>query len=118
MAHSTPFAADVESTVPLLSPDATQFAFEGPEARMDRLDKAVCSGMPMQAAALGAVIAHTPVTQFGMYFATRSLLSWAAMAALFDGRWEHWGWTFQRLSPSGEEGDDDTVVPPLDENLQ
>ena len=118
MAHSMPFASAGESTVPLVSPSTTQFAFEGPEARMDPLDKAVCSSLPMQAAALGAVITDTPVTQFGMFFATRSLLSWAAMAALFDGRWEHWGWTYQRRASTGDEDDEDTVIPPLDEDPQ
>lgn len=115
MASNLPFDATLETTVPLVPTTTTQFAFAGPEGAMHPLDKATCSRLPMMSEALGAVI--TQGTQFDVFFATRSLLSWSALAALFDGRWEHWGWALQRLSTAVEQ-DDDTVIPPHDDGVE
>lgn len=108
-----PFAAEAETTVPMVPPTLSQFAFEGPESSMHALDRALCSRLPHLSEALGAVITHG--SHFDLYFATRSLLSWSSLAALFDGRWEYWGWAFQRIESADAVDDDTTLAPPADE---
>ncbi|MBT9489218.1 MAG: DUF2094 domain-containing protein [Rubrivivax sp.] len=116
MERARPFDLAQDSTVPLVPQTTSQFAYEGPESSMHPLDRATCSQLPMLAEALGAVITHG--AHFDLYFATRSLLSWSCMAALFDGRWEHWGWELQRLARPAESEEDDTVAPAEGEDLE
>ena len=110
-AAEPPFADAVAVAPPANAPIVSQFTFEGPERDMDPLDLATCSQLPMVAEALGAVI--TEATHFDLYFATRSLLAWSSLAALFDGRWEHWGWTLRRRRPPCDEDEDEgpTLAP-------
>lgn len=107
-----PFADESDTTVPALSPAQSQFAFEGPESRMHVLDRAMCNRLPMFSELLGSVV--TQGTHYDLYFATRSLLSWSSLAALFDARWEHWGWDLVRVPAAADDDEDATVYPPTD----
>lgn len=106
-----PFVGESDTTVPVLSPTQSQFAFEGPESRMHVLDRAMCNRLPMFSELLGSVV--TEGAHFDRYFATRSLLSWSSLAALFDARWEHWGWDLVRIASTADD-EDATVYPPTD----
>lgn len=109
-----PFATDEDTTLPALSPSEAQLAFEGPESRMQALDRALCSRLPLMSELLGSVI--TQGTHFDLFFATRSLLSWSSLAALFDQRWVHWGWDLVCAATISDE-DDATLHPPADDAM-
>lgn len=106
-----PFSAALELTVPSVPVSKSQFAFQGPESRMASPDLALCARLPLMVEALGSVI--TMGTQFDLFFATRSLLTWSSFAALFDGRWSHWGWRLQALQ-TDEDDLDVITLPPTD----
>lgn len=112
-AQGMPFQAAGDMTVPPVSPTTVQFAFQGPEQGMHETDLALCAQLPMLAEALGGFV--TAPSGFDLFFATRSLLSWSPLAALFDQRWEHWGWALQRRQPSD---DDATLVPAPDDDTR
>jgi len=110
-ARDTPFEATHDLTLPPVSPTTVQFAFGGPEAGMRSTDAALCGQMPLLAEALGAFVSTS--SGFDLFFATRSLLSWSPLAALFDQRWAHWGWAHQQRPPAE---DDETLIPEHDDD--
>ena len=83
----------------------------GPEARMADADRGLCSLLPMRAQVLGALI--TQAEGFDAFFGCRQVADGGAFAALFDGRWAHWGWPWVALT----EPDDDTVPATLPDTL-
>lgn len=104
-----PFALELDITAPSMPISTTQFAFEGPEQQMTPSDQVTCLRLPMLAEVLGGVVSSG--AQFDLFFATRSLLTWSSMAALFDGRWQHWAWSFQpRMAP--DDDPDAITLPP------
>jgi type VI secretion system ImpM family protein len=99
-----PFLSALDATLPSMPLSTTQFAFEGPEQRMSTLNRAVCLRLPLLAQALGSVV--TTPTQNDLFFATRCLSTPSKMAALFDGRWQDWGWSLQPRLESDDDGED------------
>ncbi len=109
-ATDRPFSTTLDLTVPAFPVSTSQFAFQGPESRMALPELAMCTRLPLMVEALGGVI--TVGTHFDLFFATRSLLTWSSFAALFDGRWQHWGWRLQALRQDEDDLDVITLPPP------
>lgn len=109
-----PFSSALDITLPSLTVTTTQFAFEGPEQQMAPNDQAMCLRLPMLAELLGGVV--NSGDGFDLFFATRSLLTWSSLAALFDGRWQHWTWSFQACLEADEDADATTLPPRVEES--
>jgi type VI secretion system protein ImpM len=90
-AGTTPFAVSSDDTVPRFRGNLDNCWFQGPPARMGAGAIAQCARLAWDAVLLGVTLDHAghPAD----FFATKSLLSWSPMAATFDQRWEHWGWS-------------------------
>lgn len=101
-----PFRSALDATMPPMPSETAQYAFEGPESLMTEADRALCLRLESTALAVGAVV--TRASAYDLYFVTGGQPGGAQMAALFDGRWQHWGWT---LRSRQSEGDDDTRPP-------
>lgn len=111
MITQAPFQSVQDITLPGLPEGQARFAFQGPEARMGDADRGLCSLLPMRAQVLGALI--TQAEGFDAFFGCRQVADGGAFAALFDGRWAHWGWPWVALT----EPDDDTVPATLPDTL-
>ncbi len=88
--EDVPFGDVGEETVPAVSVEDSNFCLEGPESKMPVTSRALCSRLPWVVEILGTVVGPNGESKF--FFGSRSLLSWASFAALFDGRWNYWGW--------------------------
>lgn len=108
-----PFSDVSDETVPGLSVDASHFWFEGPETSMAVASRAVCSRLPWVVEMLGVIVGADGMLR--AFFGSRSLLSWSCLAALFDARWDHWGWVTQGVAPAfpplEKPDDEDTTRP-------
>lgn len=108
-----PFCDVSDETVPGISVEASHFWFEGPESSMSLASRAVCSRLPWVVEMLGATVGADGALRD--FFGSRSLLSWSSLAALFDARWNYWGWMTQSReaapSPQALEVDEDTTRP-------
>lgn len=87
-----PFGGMEEETVPAVSVDDSYFCLKGPESQMTVSTRALGSRLPWVVEMLGTIVG--PDGSVDTFFGSRSLLTWACFAALFDAKWEHWGWTF------------------------
>ena len=92
-----PFGGMEEETVPAMSVEDSYFFLKGPEAEMPVPIRALCTRLPWVVEMMGTIVGAdgTPDGFFG----SRSLLSWTPFAALFDGKWEHWGWNSYKSAP-------------------
>lgn len=92
-----PFGGMEEETVPAMSVDDSQFILNGREADMQVSHRALCTRLPWVVEMLGTIVGSdgTPDAFFG----SRSLLTWTPFAALFDEKWEHWGWSSYKSAP-------------------
>lgn len=91
--EGAPFTDMEDNTIPSVPVDACNFWFEGPESRMSAASKALCSRLPWVSEMVGCTIDQRGRPR--SFFAARSLLSWSSLAAVFDERWDHWGWITQ-----------------------
>jgi len=85
-----PFSDADEETVPAVSIDNSNFWLEGPETGMSISSRALCSRLPWASETIGVTVG--PNGSPAVFFASTSMLTWAHFAALFDGRWDYWGW--------------------------
>jgi len=106
-----PFQSVQDITLPGLPENLVRFAFQGPEMHMAAADRGTCSLLPMRTQVLGALI--TQAEGFDAFFASRQAADGGAFAALFDGRWAHWGWPWVAVA----QGDDDTLPATLPDTL-
>lgn len=106
-----PFQSLKDITLPGLPEGLQRFAFQGPEEQMAAADRGICSLLPLRTQVLGALI--TQAEGFDAFFASRKAADGQVFAALFDGRWAHWGWSWTALG----HGDDDTLPAALADTL-
>lgn len=107
MRRDVPFQAALDATVPAVHVDHCDFWFEGPESRMSVRAQALCSRLSATLAVLG--ISLGPDGRPRAYWGSRSLLSTSHLAAVLDGRWEHWGWHLTEAEHQ-RAVDDDLIV--------
>jgi type VI secretion system ImpM family protein len=89
--YDTPFSGMEEETVPTFSVDGSHFYFKGPESQMTVSERALGSRLPWVAEILGTIV--RPDGSVDTFFSSGSLFTWVKFAALFDAKWDHWGWT-------------------------
>ena len=88
--QDTPFGGMGDETVPAVSVAESHFCLKGPESQMTVSTRALCSRLSWVADVLGTVV--SPDGSVDYFFVSRSLLSWSNLAALFDEKWDYWGW--------------------------
>jgi type VI secretion system protein ImpM len=89
--EGAPFDGLEEETVPPMAINQDHYIFIGPEASISVSGRALCTRIPSVAQAIGTIVGCDGAP--AAFFGSRTLLSWTPFAALFDGRWEHWGWS-------------------------
>ena len=107
-----PFGGMEEETVPAISVDNSHLFLKGPEADMPVATRALCTRLQWVVEMMGTLVGVDGNSD--AFFGSRSLLSWTPFAALFDGKWEHWGWSIYKPIPVNPPNGGETF---LDKNL-
>lgn len=100
-----------EDSSALPGASVTQWVIPGPLERLSAPRMALCTRLSREAKLLGVVM--TEAGAHAQLFADRSAWSWSAFAALFDGRWAHWGWELADDAQDACEGDELDTQPPV-----